>query len=227
MLTWLRQRATQFPFPLDLTEWTSTIVIPPNTRMTGQVWSQIVASGTFFADASNPQLMVRVGNPNDKEIVEISDVLFTSIGALPSLVMVEWNVQASTQGSVRMWDTHFSIGGAIRTELQVAQYTPQPNIPTGCIAASMMMHLTNNSDGYFENFWAWVADHDNDDPTNKQVTVAVAKGIFIESSGPVWLSRNCIRAWDDVSGQCTSILQMIFPYFGIGRFKGALQKQVL
>jgi glucan 1,3-beta-glucosidase len=155
--------------------------------MTGQVWSQIVASGTFFADAANPQVMVRVGNPNDKGTVEISDMLFTSIGALPGLVMVEWNVQASTQGSVGMWDTHFRVGGAIGTELQVAQCPPQPNIPTGCIAASMMMHLTNNSDGYFENVWAWVADHDIDDPTNKQVTVAVARGILIESSGPVWL----------------------------------------
>ena len=75
--------------------------------MTGQVWSQIVASGTFFADAANPQVMVRVGNPNDKGTVEISDMLFTSIGALPGLVMVEWNVQASTQGSVEK--THISV----------------------------------------------------------------------------------------------------------------------
>jgi hypothetical protein len=51
----------------------------------------------------------------------------------------------------------------------------------------MMMHLTNNSNGYFENVWAWVADHDIDDPTNTQVTVAVARGILIESPGPTWL----------------------------------------
>jgi len=51
----------------------------------------------------------------------------------------------------------------------------------------MMMHLTNNSDGYFENVWAWVADHDIDDPNNKQVTIAITRGILIESSDPVWL----------------------------------------
>jgi glucan 1,3-beta-glucosidase len=51
----------------------------------------------------------------------------------------------------------------------------------------MMMHLTNASNGYFENVWAWVADHDIDDAKNTQVTVAVAKGILLESAGPTWL----------------------------------------
>jgi glucan 1,3-beta-glucosidase len=68
--------------------------------------------------------MVRVGAPNDTGTVEISDMLFTSIGALPGLIMVEWNVQAETQGSVGMWDAHFRVGGAIGTELQLAQCPP-------------------------------------------------------------------------------------------------------
>jgi glucan 1,3-beta-glucosidase len=155
--------------------------------MTGQVWSQLVASGSYFADAQTPQVMLRIGEPNDVGTVEISDILFTSVGALPGLVMVEWNVQAETQGSVGMWDTHFRVGGAIGTELQVAQCPPQTNIPTGCIAADMMLHLTPNSNGYFENMWAWVADHDIDDPANTMVTVAVGRGILFESEGPTWL----------------------------------------
>lgn len=155
--------------------------------MTGQVWSQIVASGPVFEDISNPQPMIRVGAPNDIGTVEISDMLFTSIGALPGLIMMEWNVQAENQGSVGMWDAHFRVGGAIGTELQLAQCPPQPEIPTECIAATMMMHLTNTSNGYFENVWAWVADHDIDDPTNAQVTIAVGRGILLESPGPTWL----------------------------------------
>ena len=51
----------------------------------------------------------------------------------------------------------------------------------------MMMHLTNISNGYFENVWAWVVDHDIDDAANTQVTVAVARGILLESPGPTWL----------------------------------------
>ncbi|RFU28181.1 hypothetical protein B7463_g8175, partial [Scytalidium lignicola] len=174
-------------FPAGSYIVTSTINVPSNIRMTGQVWSQIVASGPFFADASNPQVMVRVGAPNDVGTVEISDMLFTSTGALPGLIVMEWNVQAETQGSVGMWDAHFRVGGAIGTELQVAQCPPQPTTPTGCIAASMMMHITNTSNGYFENVWAWVADHDIDDASNTQVTVAVARGILLESPGPTWL----------------------------------------
>lgn len=166
---------------------TSTILIPSNIRITGQVWSQIVASGPYFSDASNPKVMVQVGSQGDAGTVEISDMLFTSIGALPGLIMLEWNVQADSRGSVGMWDTHFRVGGAIGTELQVAQCPPQPIIPAACIGAAIMMHITPSSNGYFENVWAWVADHDIDDATNTQVTIAVGRGILIESEGPTWL----------------------------------------
>ena len=86
-------------FPAGSYIVTSTILIPPNARITGEVWSQIVASGSFFADMSNPKPMIQVGSPGDQGTVEISDMLFTSIGALPGLVVVEWNVKAASAGS--------------------------------------------------------------------------------------------------------------------------------
>jgi hypothetical protein len=46
--------------------------------------------------------MIQFGQPGDSGIVEFSDMLFTSIGPLPGLVMVEWNVAASKIGSVSM-----------------------------------------------------------------------------------------------------------------------------
>jgi len=58
-------------------------------------------------------------------------------------------------------------------------------IQTACIAASLMLHITPSSNGYFENMWAWVADHDIDDPENTQITVAGARGILIESDAGV------------------------------------------
>lgn len=30
----------------------------------------------------------------------------------------------------------------------------------------MLLHITTNSSGYFENVWAWVADHDLDNQAN-------------------------------------------------------------
>ncbi|KIM96238.1 glycoside hydrolase family 55 protein, partial [Oidiodendron maius Zn] len=175
-------------FPAGSYIVTSTIVIPPNTLMTGEVWSQIVASGPYFADMTDPKPMIQVGSVGDIGTVEISDMLFTSIGALPGLIMVEWNVEAESQGSVGIWDSHFRVGGAYGTELQVAQCPMTEPIQTGCIAASMMLHITPSSNGYFENMWAWVADHDIDDAANTQITVAAARGILIESdAGPTWL----------------------------------------
>lgn len=174
-------------FPAGSYIITSTVVVPPHTRMTGEVWSQLVASGTYFASSTNPKPMIQVGTAGDVGDVEISDMLFTSIGSLPGLIMMEWNVQAASPGSTGMWDAHFRVGGAYGTKLQVGQCPKTSTIQPGCIAAAIMLHVTSSANGYFENVWAWVADHDIDDATNTMVTVAVARGILIESSGPTWL----------------------------------------
>ncbi|PWY88961.1 exo-1,3-beta-D-glucanase [Aspergillus heteromorphus CBS 117.55] len=167
---------------------TETIVIPAKARITGQVWSQLVASGDYFANMTDPKPMIQVGNAGDVGTVEISDILFTSIGELPGLIMVEWNVQAESQGSVGMWDSHFRVGGAYGTKLQVAECPASGSIESGCVAASMILHMTAGSNGYFENMWLWVADHDIDDADNTQITVAVARGFLLDStSGPTWL----------------------------------------
>ena len=156
--------------------------------ITGEVWSQLVASGSYFSNMSDPQPMLRVGSTEGETgVFEISDILFTSIGSLPGLVMVEWNMAADDQGSAALWDSHFRVGGAAGTKLQVAQCPKGAPIQSECIAASMMLHITPTGNGYFENMWAWVADHDLDDPQNTMVTVAVARGILIESPGPTWL----------------------------------------
>lgn len=89
------------------------------------------------------------------------------------------------------------------SELQVA------DCPTGtsdasprCKAASLLLHNTSQASGYFENIWAWVADHDLDDPRNgeayesedgiplnvfTQISVYSARGMLVESQGPTWL----------------------------------------
>ncbi len=99
-------------FPAGSYIVTGTINVPAHALITGEVWSQIVAQGSFFNDMKKPQPMVKVGNSGDRGTVEISDMLFTSIGSLPGLVLVEWNVAADGQGSVGMFDTHFRVGGA-------------------------------------------------------------------------------------------------------------------
>jgi glucan 1,3-beta-glucosidase len=192
---------------------TSTVKVPSTCRITGRVWSQLVAKGSAFADMLNPTPMIQVGRPGDTGTVEFSDMIFTSIGPLPGLVMVEWNVAASKTGSVGMWDTHFRVGGAIGTKLQAADCPANQPIQSKCIAASLMLHITPSGNGYFENVWAWVADHDLDDAANTQITIAVARGILVESQGPTWLygtaSEHCMLYQYNFEGSVNTFAGMI------------------
>ena len=47
--------------------------------------------------------MVYVGNPGDQGIVEMQDLLFTSVGSLPGLVLMQWNIQGVPAASAAMW----------------------------------------------------------------------------------------------------------------------------
>jgi len=56
-----------------------------------------------------------------------------------------------------MWDSHFRVGGGIGTDLD-AKTCPKFSFKEECIAASLMLHVTKQASGYFENVWTWVAD---------------------------------------------------------------------
>jgi glucan 1,3-beta-glucosidase len=102
-----------------------------------------------------------------------------------------------------MWDSHFHVGGAANTSLQLGNCPAgAASVKSACMAASMLMHVTAKASGYFENVWAWVADHDLDSPLNAlasespdgiplnvqtDVSIYVARGILIKSQGPTWL----------------------------------------
>jgi hypothetical protein len=89
-----------------------------------------------------------------------------------------------------MWDCHFRVGGAKGTDLQMADCPKlSGSLNKKCMAASLLLHLTPTSSGYFENVWAWVADHDIDVSPNGNTTTATqidiyaARGVLIESQG--------------------------------------------
>ena len=99
------------------------------------------------------------------------------------------------------WDSHFRVGGATGTDLQLADCPTGAGVNDNCIAASMLLHVTQTASGYFENVWAWVADHDLDNPADAlvtegtsgtpenvqtQVSIYGARGVLIESQGPCW-----------------------------------------
>ncbi|KAJ6191605.1 pectin lyase-like protein [Penicillium mononematosum] len=165
-----------------------TLHVPVGSRIMGQTWSQIMATGSKFQDELQPRVAVQVGKPGDVGIVEMQSLMFTVSGPTAGAVLVEWNVHQSTQGSAAIWDSHFRVGGATGSNLQATQCPKlSGTINTKCQAASLMLHLTPQSSAYMENIWAWTADHDLDLLTQDQITVYSGRGILIESQGPTWM----------------------------------------
>ncbi|KAH8696484.1 hypothetical protein BGW36DRAFT_462337 [Talaromyces proteolyticus] len=97
-------------FPAGIYLVKGTVSVPLGSIIVGEGWSQIMATGSYFADESNPNVMVQVGSQGDEGIIQISDMLFTVQGPTVDAIVMKWNVHESTQAAV--WDSHFRVGGA-------------------------------------------------------------------------------------------------------------------
>ncbi|ORY15484.1 pectate lyase superfamily protein-domain-containing protein [Clohesyomyces aquaticus] len=173
-----------------------TVTIPKDAKIVGETWSQFAASGDKFSDASKPIPMFKVGNEGDVGTVEMQDLILTSKGATPGVILMEWNVQASSAGAAALWDVHVRLGGATGTGLTPSECPPKRDgtSPSGCQVASMLLHVTKKASGYFDNMWLWVGDHMIDDPllndplnNMDQLSVFSARGALIESQKATWL----------------------------------------
>jgi glucan 1,3-beta-glucosidase len=177
---------------------TSTVNVPKNIRITGEIWPLIMAGGTTFSDQTNPQPVFRVGMPGDQGAVEISDLIFETLGPRPGAILMEWNVADSTQGACGLWDVHFRVGGTAGTQLQqdtclgnstssTTQGIPSSQFNPDCAGSFLMLHITQQATAYIENVWLWVADHELDIAMHSEVNVYNGRGMLVESKGPVWL----------------------------------------
>ncbi|OOQ90434.1 exo-beta-1,3-glucanase Exg0 [Penicillium brasilianum] len=170
---------------------TSTLKVPKDIKITGEVWPMIMAHGSKFQDETNPIPAVQVGQKGESGSVELSDLIITTKGAAPGAILLEWNVAASSQGSAGMWDVHVRVGGAAGTGLQsdTCPKTPavQTTPKTECITAFLLLHITEKASAYIENSWMWTADHELDLDDHNQINVYTGRGVLIESQGPVWL----------------------------------------
>ena len=180
-------------FPAGVYAVQGTVNVPVGSKITGELWPQIMATGSYFEDENSPKVMVQVGNEGDSGDLEISGMLFTVQGPTAGCILMEWNVHEGSQGSAAMWDSHFRVGGSAGSRLTLDE-CPSGSVNDQCKAAAMHLHITKQSSGYFENNWVWTADHDMDVPenaaettSNAQISVFSARGILIESQGPTWL----------------------------------------
>ena len=170
---------------------TSTIKVPKNIKMTGEIWPLIMASGNAFANQASPAPVFQVGQPGDTGAVEMSDLIFETKGPAPGAILVEWNVAEISQGAAGMWDVHFRIGGSAGTGLQSDTCAKNPNVTTSfnpaCAGAFLLLHVTTKATIYLENNWLWVADHELDLADHNQINIYNGRGVLVESQGPVWM----------------------------------------
>jgi len=150
----------------------------------------LLAGGTTsFQDAMNPQPMLKVGEPGQTGSVEITDLFFASRGPQPGAILVQWNIRQSSQGSAGFWDSHFRVGGHAGSNLQVPQCPRGQGAIPACNGVHTLLHITGS--GYFDNVWAWTADHDLDfreQDISGQVSIYTGRGVLVEDTqGPVWL----------------------------------------
>ncbi|THV06881.1 exo-beta-1,3-glucanase [Dendrothele bispora CBS 962.96] len=171
---------------------TKTLTIPAGTQLVGEAWSVIAGKGEAFSDKDKPEVVVRVGEKDSQGVMEISDILFSTIGPAPGAIVVEWNVRQPDDqpAGAGMWDSHIRLGGAVGTNLEANCPRGQSFVETGsdCFAAFLALHLTPGSSAYLEGTWVWLADHDIDGHGSTQrITIYSGRGILSESAGPVWM----------------------------------------
>ena len=206
-------------FPQGSYVITNTINIPAGTRLTGEVWSTLMASGQNFADSSNPKPMLRVGQPGDVGVAEFSDLLFSTRGPAPGAILIEWNMRGQNAGDTGIWDCHYRIGGAAGTQLRFPECSAGDLPKPSCMGAFLLLHITKTASIYLENVWAWTADHDID--SQGQTSIYTARGILVESeNGPVWMygtaaEHNVLYQYNIVNSKnvMMGMIQTETPYY--------------
>lgn len=99
---------------------TKTIFIPSGSRIVGEAYPVILASGyAYFADMNNPRVVVQVGRPGDTGTVEWSDMIISTAGPQPGAILIQWNLANAATDPAGMWDVHTRIGGFLGSGLQV------------------------------------------------------------------------------------------------------------
>ncbi|KAF2830766.1 family 55 glycoside hydrolase [Ophiobolus disseminans] len=167
-------------FPHGTYLLTDTLIIPPNSRLWGESFTELSGSGAAFKDAAKPKPIIQIGRPDSTGIAQFTDFVFTVAEPLPGAILVEVNMAGPRPGDVGFFNTHFRIGGARGTK------TNECATIELCKAVHIAAHLTKSSSSYWENSWAWTADHDLDGGGFGSYP-SPAGGFLIEAQKGTWM----------------------------------------
>lgn len=164
---------------------TKTLYFPPGSRVVGEAYSVIMASGGVWSDISKPVPVVQVGKKGESGSIEWSDMILSTQGSTPGATLVEWNLAANSGSG--MWDVHTRISGFAGSKQQVGQCPTSAPVSAACQVAYMSMHITSSASGvYLENVWLWTSDHDLDNGDDVRISVYTGRGLLVEGQN-VWL----------------------------------------
>jgi glucan 1,3-beta-glucosidase len=197
---------------------TGTLYIPPGSRIVGEAYPVIMASGSLWSNINQPVPVIQVGKAGESGSIEWSDMIVSTQGSTPGAVLIEWNLAAS-QGS-GMWDVHTRIGGFAGSNQQAVQCPTSAAVSAACEAAYMSMHITSSaSNVYLENVWLWTADHDLDNGGDTRISVYTGRGLLVEGKN-IWLygtgvEHHSLYQYQFVGSQSvvTSFIQTETPYY--------------
>lgn len=170
--------------PFGVYRVSDTLFVPVGTRMVGEAWAVISGYGDAFKNPRQPRAVVQLGRPGDVGVIEIQDMRFAAGEILPGAKILEINAAGAQPGDVGLWNTIVTVGGTAETTISNSCTSQDPK---DCMAAFMVMHLTNSSSAYIENFWGWTADH-NLDSESLLTIISTGRGILVEATQGTWLT---------------------------------------
>ena len=169
----------------------STLFVPIGTRMVGEAWSTISASGDFFKDGANPKPVIQVGKEGAEGVAQIIDMRFTVADVLPGAIILQFNAAGTKPGDVGIWNSVITVGGTRGAE-PLTEACGEAGNP--CQAAYIGMHFTTKSSAYVENVWNWVADHITEEFEGGS-SIAGKGGALVESTRGTWLHALGSEHW--------------------------------
>ncbi|KAK2035873.1 pectin lyase-like protein [Colletotrichum somersetense] len=159
-----------------------TIYVPPGTRLIGETLSIFNGLGSRWWNPDDPQPILKVGNPGETGIAQITDITVEVADVQQGATLVQINMAGSRPGDVGVWSSVFRVGG---TKHSLTNTNCGGADPAACKAAFALMHVTSTASAYLENVWGWVADHSLDGGAAQNI--AVGRGALIESTKATWL----------------------------------------
>ncbi|KAJ5226058.1 hypothetical protein N7468_007283 [Penicillium chermesinum] len=175
-------KITYFPYGVYVVK--DTLKVPINSRIAGEAWAVITAMGDAFKDSKNPKTVVQLGEAGDTGVLEVQDIRFSVGEVLPGAKILEINAAGTNPGDVALWNTMVTVGGTVETS--VKDDCDQQDV-SQCMAAYLMVHLTDSSSVYIENFWGWTADHNLDGGSDYTV-ISTGRGVLVEATKGTWLT---------------------------------------